>query len=304
MAAATGPDGKIYAISGFINAVPTTTTVVEIFDPRTNIWSTGTPIPVAVQQSGGIGAGNGVFVFGGYDCGPTDAGNSCGSGGPAGTFENSGQFLSQSTGTWSGTPTPPINLSYPFTALGPSGVFYMPVGDPATATLKFNPSGVGAGGSWSAGPSLPAVTYAPAVTSGLGTIYVIAGADPQTLASAVPDTYTLAPGANAWAKLVPAITTPRCALGAASDGLGNIYAIGGDNCAYLGGTYTIYSIMEIYSPNTKTWSPGPTLPNGVLTQFGTTVGLEGRIYVIGGWDGQTDTTYFQVYDPVAGYWIP
>jgi Kelch motif len=45
------------------------------------------------------------------------------------------------------------------------------------------------------------------------------------------------------------------------------------------------------------------LPNTV-SEFGCTVGPEGRIYVIGGWDGFNDQAYVQVYDPVSAYWIP
>jgi hypothetical protein len=317
LAAATGPDGKIYAISGDIDATPTTTTVVEAFNPRTNLWTTETPIPVSVEQVGAIGAGNGVFVFGGYNCGPAGGGtNTCTNG--TGTSEDIVQFLSTPGGTWSNTPTPPIMLSEPLVALGPSGEFFVPIGYSSTATLMFDPSGIGAGGSWSAGPTLPsaAVTYAPALTAGTnGTIYLINGSSNYSTTAGgftgpSPDVYTLAPHASSWNALSSLIPTPRCALGAAADSAGNIYAIGGDNCAYCtpGAAgcpgYVIYDVTEIYDPTTQSWSTGPSLPNGVLTQFGTTVGLDGRIYVVGGWDGNADVSTLQIYDPVAGYWIP
>jgi Kelch motif len=175
-------------------------------------------------------------------------------------------------------------------------------GGSLTQLLRFAPTGVGAGGTWTnTGPALPYATDYLADTAGAnGTIYAIGGTNTYT--TALPYVQTLLSGATSWT-LAANLPTPRCDLGAAADATGLIYAIGGDNCAFSGGTYDLYDTNEIFNPTLGTWSEGPVLPNTV-TLPATTVGPEGRIYVIGGWDGSADETSVQVYDPVSGYWIP
>jgi N-acetylneuraminic acid mutarotase len=57
--------GKLWAIGGRTSFVGTQFANVEIYDPATNTWSTGTPLPTA---RGGLAAavlGDRVYVFGG-----------------------------------------------------------------------------------------------------------------------------------------------------------------------------------------------------------------------------------------------
>ena len=301
LAATTGPDGRIYAIGGYSVATQLSVATVNAFDPRTNVWTVVSPLLTAVEYMGAAADSTGIFVMGGFNC--TTAAN-CTAG--TGTTENFGQFLDTSTGVWTKTSNAPAEISDNDPAVGLGGVFFMPGGFNGTATLtqlmRFTPTGVGAGGTWTnTGPALAAGTDYLGDTAGLdGTIYAIGGTSNYT--SALPDVQTLKPGATSWT-LVANLPTPRCDIAAVTDTTGLIYAIGGDNCAFSSGTYLIYDTNEIFNPTLGTWSEGPTLPNTV-TSAGSAVGPEGRIYVIGGWNGSVDSAALQVYDAVNGYWIP
>ncbi len=303
LAAATGPDQQIYTIGGYIDATTTVSNVVEIFNPRTNVWTTGPVLPTAVDLMGATANSEGIFVFGGLED-PT-----------SGTSANFAQFLNVSTQTWSKSPLAPTQFAETYPAVGPSGVVYIPggYGGSPQELLKFTPTGTGAGGSWTNnGPQLPFGTISAGVAAGSdGTIYTVDGTN--NFVNPVNDTQILSPGAVAWKLLSNNLPTARCDTGTGTDSAGNIYVIGGDNCAFCcaptaGCTatcqYAIYAVMEYYSPTTGTWNTGSSLPNGDLTQFGYTTGPDGRFYVIGGWNGISDQDDMQVYDPVTQTWIP
>jgi hypothetical protein len=301
LAAVTGPDGRIYAIGGYTVAGGITVGTVEAFDPRTNLWTTETSLLTPVEYIGAASNSNGVYVMGGYDCSTT---TECSKG--TGVTEDFGQFLDVSTGVWTKTSNAPVEFSDTDPAVGPGGVFFMPggFGGSLTQTLRFTPSDVGAGGTWTnTGPVLIVGTDDLAATAGLdGTIYALGGTSSYS-APIADDVQTLKSGATSWT-LAASLPTPRCDLGGATDNTGLIYAIGGDNCCFEGTcSYDLFDTNEVFSPTLATWSEGPTLPNTIALS-GTTVGPEGRIYVIGGWDGSSDQAYVQVYDPVSGYWIP
>jgi hypothetical protein len=300
MAVATGPDGRIYAMGGFLFSTNVTVATVEIFDPRTNQWATGASLPTPVEFAGAVADATGVFVMGGYDCATS---NQCNNG--TGTTEAFAQFLNVSSGVWSKSSSSPVTFSDTFPAIGPAGVFFMPGGlgtASSTETLRFTPTGNGAGGSWTnSGPLLPIGTWDMGVTAGLdGTIYSINGTNTNT--SPNSEVFTLKPGASSW-NAIANDPTPRCDLAAATDPNGLVYAIGGDNCDFGSGSgYVQYGNVEIFDPGAGSWSTGPALPN-MIAYITAAVGPEGRIYVIGGLDYQ-DENYVQVYDPVNGYWIP
>jgi len=59
-------------------------------------------------------------------------------------------------------------------------------------------------------------------------------------------------------------------------------------------------ILEIYDPRNDTWETGAPLPQAVSAYA--LADFEGRMYLFGGWDGQTalDTVY--IYDPTENTW--
>ena len=297
LAAATSPDGRIYAIGGEDINSGNAFAKVEIFDPRTNVWSTGPNLTRATEFLGAIGTASGIFAMGGSDSN-YDA------------FSD-GLYLGVDAGAWVATPAASAAFMDNVPALGPGGVFFLPGGCDIVSgvcniagtsqVLKFTSSGAGAGGSWAVGPSLPFEADELGDTGGLdGTIYAISGSPDD--ATPIPNLQILSPGAAAWVQ-GPSVPTPRCDMVAITDKAGLIYAIGGDNCPATNGSYTIAGNTEIYSPDAGTWTEGPPLPTAV-TNPGCTLGQEGRIYVIGGLDGFSDQNTVQVFNPVTQNWIP
>src|SRR5262249_9615808 len=58
--------------------------------------------------------------------------------------------------------------------------------------------------------------------------------------------------------------------------------------------------LEIYDPESDSWSSGAPAPQGVAAA--TAVTLDGLMYVIGGFDFSCGFTSVQVYDPNADSW--
>ncbi len=296
LAAATGPDGKIYAIGGYEETTGNTLATVEIYDPRSNVWKNGPAMPTGVSYMGAVSNSTGILVMGGENSGFNPV-----------AF---GQFLTVASGAWAQTPSAPTGFTDNPPATGPSGVVYVPGGcdvvsgfcgySGTTQVLKFTPSGSAGGGTWGFGPALPFAVDFAGVTAGLdGTLYTIGGSPDDT--NPIGDVQTLDPSASAWS-LIANLPTPRCTLSAATDNAGLIYAIAGDNCLEAA-NYTLYDNTEIYDPDAGTWTEGSPIPNEI-TMAGATLGPDGRIYVIGGYNGISDQNSVQVYDPATQSWIP
>lgn len=106
------------------------------------------------------------------------------------------------------------------------------------------------------------------------------------------------PKTNAWTTRAP-MPTARDFLGVAIANNGKIYAIGGeaskDNHGFL-------AVVEEYNPTTNIWTTRSSMPTargygGVATYS------DGRIYVIGGWDGQRLLATVESYDPTTNTWM-
>ena len=69
LAAVAGPDGKIYAIGGSTTSTLDLTgysSVVEVYDPTTNSWSTAAPMNTPRVGLAAAASGGKIYVFGGY----------------------------------------------------------------------------------------------------------------------------------------------------------------------------------------------------------------------------------------------
>jgi hypothetical protein len=104
---------------------------------------------------------------------------------------------------------------------------------------------------------------------------------------------------NRWVSLPP-LPTPRTALGAVRL-RSKIYAIGGQDCVSLFCGHTL-DVVEIYDLATGRWTTGTPLPEP-RAAFATAV-IDGKIYVIGGYNAQTGEVYKSVlaYDPRTAEW--
>ncbi|UZO82526.1 malectin domain-containing carbohydrate-binding protein [Aquimarina sp. ERC-38] len=58
-------NGKLYTFSGFLDNLKITN-ATEIFDPKTNTWSKGAPIPVSVTHAGKAVVGQDIWIIAGF----------------------------------------------------------------------------------------------------------------------------------------------------------------------------------------------------------------------------------------------
>ncbi len=293
LALVKGVDGRLFAIGGANLIASGFVSVVEIYDPRTNVWDAGPDLPEQVEfPAAAVDASGDIFVFGG------------------GNTQLVSQTLELSPGAsaWSTSPPPsPEPFAATQAAVGPGGVFFMPAGldtsGPQTAVWTFNPLSQ----SWGTAPSLPLSTSYEGVAAGAdGTLYVLGGTNSDTSPN-VPSALALPPDAGAWGPL-PAMPTPRCAFGTAVDGAGSIYAISGFNCD-IGTGARLEGALEAYVPTLGSWRSAattpdlPPIPNSVEGP-GAVTGDDGRIYAIGGWNGFSVQSVVQVYNPQTNSWVP
>jgi len=262
LAAATGPDGRIYVTGGAGNN-GVARADLEVYDPKTGDlgeW-TGLPTDMTTSRSGHAmaAAGDGrIYAIGGNS-------------GAQGQFDV--EAYNPANGTWAGV---------------------QPALDPGAPSLDAAlPRSTGRWG--------PAAVSAPCPDGGTGCIYVMGGSDDKGAPSAGTNTVKnavevydwRAPGLG-WKDLAP-MPTARRNFGATLGSDGRIYAVGG-------GEFPDEVKAEAYNPTTNTWTSIDNLPNPRKLGVRTASDSAGRIYVLGGAWGKPNTdkpAWFkvQVYDP-------
>ncbi len=141
------------------------------------------------------------------------------------------------------------------------------------------------------------------LNNGAGRVFVFGGHGPS--GPALVNVEAFDPAGNAWdsAGTYPNLPTARVLPAVATDAGGKIYVIGGYNQTISG--IVTYSSIDVFDPGaaTPTWStitPMPTARAGAAATFGP----DGKLYVIGGSDGNGAPIYSVVerYDPATGIW--
>ncbi|HUB05572.1 MAG TPA: hypothetical protein VMB50_01150, partial [Myxococcales bacterium] len=298
LSAVLGGDGRVYALGGF-DATQSYVPTVTAFDPRTNAWDSSPPpmlnyrayFPAAVDAAGNLYAFTGR-ITGDY------------------LIDNSEVWAPGESGWVTVSAVSPYYFADTGAAVGPGGVFYMPGGvysvqSPASITSTFDPVQQ----VWGTAPALlVAKAFHGVAAAPDGTIFAMGGtadyATPLEDDAGQGETEALVPGAAAWAPRF-GMPTPRCELGAATDRAGLVYAIGGNDCVVGAGSgYRLYGAVEAFDSDGGYWLTGlPQLPTAVDSP-GCATGADGRIYVIGGWNGFAAVNDVQVYEPARGDWIP
>jgi DNA-binding CsgD family transcriptional regulator len=127
-------------------------------------------------------------------------------------------------------------------------------------------------------------------------LYVIGGRENAALSAAV-NLYD--PGNDRWVTLeVESAVKPTAVSDAAAVVLrGNIYVPGG-----VDASGNVRNILEIYDPRDQRWEQGPAMP--ASRSHYSLVVFEGRLYVIGGWDGEQNRSEVFIYDPELQLWQP
>jgi N-acetylneuraminic acid mutarotase/pimeloyl-ACP methyl ester carboxylesterase len=132
-----------------------------------------------------------------------------------------------------------------------------------------------------------------------GRIYAIGGGPSgnQNLATAVVEVYDAL--SDSWQSETP-MPSPRWGMGSAaiSD---RIFVVGG----YLGFTYAYPSgfatgALEILDATSHTWASGPPMPTPRWDAAA--VAADGKLYVIGGYDGSRVLSTVEVFDTATGLW--
>jgi hypothetical protein len=268
LGAATGPDGRIYAIGGTFSY--SLGGVVQAYDPRTNTWTGAANMSQARQAPGCVTGPDGrIYAIGG-------------------SWSWSAEAYDTRANRWSRIAPLPLSAWVVHSAaVGNDGRIYalvLPAGD-----AGFPPYLVAydiATNTWS--PRLdPPVTLpgasprvVPALASdAAGRIYVAGGVD----------VFIFDPQAHSWRAARP-MTTARSWFALAPGGDGRLYAIGGD----AAGT------VEAYDPAQDSWAAVSPLHVPRLTHAAT-MGPDGRVYALGGQHAAGDYGYYlnavEVYQP-------
>jgi hypothetical protein len=166
-----------------------------------------------------------------------------------------------------------------------NGRLYAISGEPITRVESYDP----ATDTWATNTPVPEMRVAPATAAVAGKIYVIGGDS----GAGIRDTVLIYdPGLDSWSSGAPMPGGPRAGMGAAvlND---KIYVVGGFGSDYLTRT-------EVYDPATNTWTNQPPLAFARFTPGAG--GLNGRLYVSGGYNSLGPETTLEIFDPATGQW--
>lgn len=279
VAAATGPDGRIYAIGGFDGTNHLNR--VEAYDVGMNTWSTVAPLPGVGRANlpAATGPDGRIYAIGGWD----------------GTNVLSEvDAYDTTTNTWTTVAPMPGGARSDFGAVtGPDGRIYAIGGWDGTNVLSRVEAYDTTTNTWTTEAPMPGGPREDVVAA-MGTdgrIYAIGGDDgscsTDTARVEAYDTRT-----NTWTTLASMPGGGRTNVAGATGPDGRIYAIGGINCsAYL-------NRVEGFNPGSDTWTTGQGM--STAREFeGVATGPDGRIYAIGGFNGATLATV-EAYTVIGG----
>ncbi len=297
VAAATADDGRIYVLGGGTafgaygggsSAPPSSAfATVEIYDPATNSWSSGQPLPTArLNLAAVVGKDGRIYTFGGW------------SGAAA---SNAVEIYDPSTGSYDFGMAMPFSREDPGVTLGADGKIYAVCGGNVVQSYNqlqvYDP----VADSWASLAAMPqqegGVGFA---TASDGRLYAVGGGLHSGSCMANATTYVYDAGTNVWASGPPLITA-RMSAAVLTGADGRIYAIGGGiSCTNL-----YDRAVEVLTPGGSSWSTLPSL-NVARLAAGGALGKDGRIYVFGGQgapaDGGSLLNSVEVFDPSVNRW--
>lgn len=227
------------------------------------------------------------------------------------------------TGAWTqGSPLPTASASLVLLA-GPDGKIYAIGGyvpantvattvgnSPTTYSIDYTPSAVYTpAGAWASMPEPSTRLLEAGATGPDGKLYVIGGLVGSTL-TATTSVEAYDTTAGSWTDVAD-IPTPRARLAAVTGPDGKIYALGGSSIAGLainplGEPLTT---VERYTPATSSWESVASMTTARM-DFAAAVGVDGRIYAIGGdmaaatFTGVASVATVEAYTPSTNTWEP
>jgi serine/threonine protein kinase/N-acetylneuraminic acid mutarotase len=269
LAAATGSDGRTYAIGGYRGAFLKS---VDAYTPGTNRW---TPVASMATARDGLAAVSGpdgrIYAIGGYNAGAL----------------NTVEAYTPSTNSWAAVASLPTARHLLAAVAGPDGRIYAIGGNNGTAAVNTVEAYTPSSNTWTTVASMPTARANLAAAVGAdGRIYAIGGERP----SAVKTVEAYTPSTNTWTT-VATMPTARGGLATLTGADGRIYALGGTNGKYL-------TTVEAYTPSTNTWTTVASMPTA-RSALAAALGPDERIYAIGGRDTSGDLAIVEAYGPAT-----
>jgi len=255
--------GLIYVIGGVDRNNAMALASMEIYDPATNSWSIGAPLPNATMGAAGTkGLDGTVYVISG-----------------AGPGQNSIQAYNPITNTWTLKTDIPRSVWAADAATGEDGNIYVIGGSGGSDLVQvYNPTS----DAWGLGSSMPTPRVGLGVIKGEdGLIYAIGGysLDKQIVLSTV-EAYN--PVTNTWT-IKTALPLPLCQFGITLGPLGKIYVLGG-SANYGNNTGPFYRTVYSFSTATNIWENEDPMLTRRGELGGATVG--NMIFAVGGANGE------------------
>jgi hypothetical protein len=278
LGAATGLDGRIYAVGGS-NNYGLLLSSAEAYDPGTDTWTLVKPMSTARVYFGCVTGPDGrIYAIGG--------------GGGGGNLASAEAYDTR-TNQWS--PLAPLHINTTTAqvnsaAVGNDGRIYAFISTQASAgnfTQLVTAYDIHTN-TWSS-PIYPPVTlpyesYSAIASDAGGRIYVAGGSSQS--GQSVANLFVFDPLGGGWAAGSP-LPTARPDLALAPAGDGRLYAIGGTE-----DYESSVAAVAAYDPVKDAWaSVGPL--NVSRQNLAATMGRDGRVYALGGW----------LRDPVADIYI-
>jgi N-acetylneuraminic acid mutarotase len=241
LAAATGPDGRIYAIGGAILGGPnnmsfsTPTNFVQAFSPTANTWQMVANLPTARSfLAAATGPDGRIYAIGGNaSFGPT----------------NIVEAYSPVTNTWTAVASMPTRRSGLAAVTGPDGRIYAIGGVdflqsplPLATVEAYTP----ATNTWTTLASMPTPRQLLAAAVGPdGRIYALGGADAAGNPLNTVEAYDIT--TNTWTVAL-SMPTRRSALAAVTGPDGRVFAIGGRNGSTALNTVEVLTVTPTPDP--------------------------------------------------------
>jgi len=257
-------DGKIYVMGGFDNYYLQAFRTVEVFDPKTNTWTTSKDLPLPIIDKGAACALNGkIYVVGGLGSGANAIGT---------LFE-----FDPTTQNWTQKapmPTPRCLLDVCvvnekiYVIGGHSGK--APIKIALQAVEEYDPMT----DSWTAKAPLPEPTVCLAAAVVNGKIYVFGGEIALYSGRPFKAVWEYDPASDSWTRKKDMPTARIFHVACTVNGM--IYVIGGNVDYGSPGLQT----NEEYDPETDTWCTRANMPTQRAFFSGGVV--DNKIYTIGG----------------------
>lgn len=241
-------------------------------------WSSKSPMPTARTDLAAVGYNGKIYTFGGYAS--------------LGRLSKV-EVYDPSSNSWTTKNPIPQAIDNVGAAVIGNKIYVMGHDGSSIRFYEYNP----ADDSWTSKPTPPVSTFDQAGYGALNNIlYVAYGSWPTG-----SWTYAYDPSSNTWSSKKPISDIAERSIESFVVMGNKLYAIGG-NEPKAGATEI--SRIDVYDPATDSWQKGaiPDMPGQRTHLSPTTPVINGKAYVIGGWDGWSEQSTVFVYDPATNSW--